>query len=292
MNKRDNFSKKKAAVIAERAAYLCSNPDCRMITSGPHSNESRSLKNGVAAHICAASVGGPRFDPNQTLEERTSVSNGIWLCHSCSDLVDKDPEKYSKEILISWKTTHAEFLENERKHNSQNNYGHGGKGGEIFIFANQIIGRGKIRVDGGDGFPGGDAGRVHIESAVNNFTGEISAKGGNSFRPPVKINDNTQFEEIYAKSTGAQLRFLFVLRESMRLGGKGMDCGYVSNYFQNTISSMTNRYRGWITPFITAYLQEKGLVSVSNNFFSLNKSGEEFLEYIEAKRYSIEEKEL
>jgi len=55
---------------------------------------------------------------------------------------------------------------------------------------------------------------------------------------------------------------------------------------------MTDRYHGWITPFITAYLQENGLVSVSNNFFSLNKIGEDFLSYIEAKKYPIQEKGL
>ena len=78
----------------------------------------------------------------------------------------------------------------------------------------------------------------------------------------------------------------------MRSGGKGMDCGYVSRYFQNVIGSMTNRYNGWITPFITAYIQEKNLTIVSDNFFSLTKTGEEFLDYIKSKRYPIQEKEL
>jgi len=105
-------------------------------------------------------------------------------------------------------------------------------------------------------------------------------------------NEESFFERLYNKMTGAQLRFLFVLRESMKLGGRGMDCGYVSNYFQKIIKSKTDRYDGWITPFITAYLQENGLVSIADNFFRLNKIGEEFLTYIEKKKYKISEKVL
>lgn len=288
---RDNFTKEKAKIIAERAAYLCSNPECRMITSGPHSDNNKSLKNGIAAHICAASVGGPRYDPNQTPEERSSVSNGIWLCHNCSDLSDKDTIKYTTEVLIGWNKVHAEYIEKERKQNFSS-IGQGGKGGKIFIFTDQLSGDGLITVDGGDGLIGGDAGDMHIQARVNNFTGTVSAKGGKALKQSQTDTNNDFFEEIYSNATGAQLRFLRVLRESMRLGGKGMDCGYVSRYFQNTIGSMTNRYHGWITPFITAYLQEKDLVSVSNNFFSLNKIGIDFLVYIEARKYPIQEKEL
>ncbi len=105
-------------------------------------------------------------------------------------------------------------------------------------------------------------------------------------------NKNYFFEELYQKMTGAQLRFLFVLKESMKLGGRGMDCGYVSNYFQNIIKSKTDKYDGWITPFITAYLQENGLVTVADNFFRINKIGEDFLSYVESKAYKISDKEL
>lgn len=105
-------------------------------------------------------------------------------------------------------------------------------------------------------------------------------------------NKNSFFEKLYQKMTGAQLRFLLVLKESMKIGGRGMDCGYVSRYFQNIIKSKTDRYDGWITPFITAHLQENGLVSVADNFFRLNKIGEDFLNYIEGKRYKISDKEL
>ena len=66
--------------LAQRAGYLCSNPDCRRPTSGPHSDPKKALITGEAAHICAAAVGGPRYDANQTPEQRKAITNAIWLC--------------------------------------------------------------------------------------------------------------------------------------------------------------------------------------------------------------------
>lgn len=107
---RDDFLENTKRVLAERAAYLCSNPICRTLTVGPHSHPSKSLKDGIAAHICAAAPEGPRYDPNQTSEERRSIENGIWLCHNCSDLVDKDEQRYGKDLLLQWKQQHETFV--------------------------------------------------------------------------------------------------------------------------------------------------------------------------------------
>jgi hypothetical protein len=74
-------------------------------------------------------------------------------------------------------------------------------------------------------------------------------------------------ENLYKKMTGAQLRFLFLLREAS-VKGRGLDCGYVSRYFTNIIGSKTDRYDGWITPFITQYLQENQLLSVADNYYN------------------------
>lgn len=109
-NNRDDFAEATKRVLAERAAYLCSNPMCRSLTVGPHSSPGKSLKMGIAAHICAAAPDGPRYDPNQTQEERKSIENGIWLCHNCSDLVDKDEQRYPKELLTEWKQQHEIFV--------------------------------------------------------------------------------------------------------------------------------------------------------------------------------------
>lgn len=102
---RDEFLNTVKRTLAERVGYLCSNPNCRKSTSGPRSDPSKSVNIGVAAHITAAAPGGPRYDPNLSSEERRSHKNGIWLCQNCAKLVDNDPEKYTSELLYSWKSS-------------------------------------------------------------------------------------------------------------------------------------------------------------------------------------------
>ncbi|MFC0019514.1 hypothetical protein [Roseibacillus persicicus] len=61
----------------------------------------------MAAHIHAASEGGPRFNSSQTSDERSSASNGIWLCEFCASLVDKNHGvDFSPELLKQWKEIH------------------------------------------------------------------------------------------------------------------------------------------------------------------------------------------
>lgn len=107
---RDDFSAKDKRVLGERAAYICSNPDCRRPTIGPHSDPNASLKTGKACHIKAASSGGPRYDVTQSSDDRRNIQNGIWLCSVCSDLVDKDSAKYTAEKLYGWKREQEERL--------------------------------------------------------------------------------------------------------------------------------------------------------------------------------------
>ena len=57
----------------------------------------------MAAHIHAASRGGPRYDPSQTENERKHIENAIWLCQSCSVLVDRDSATYTADMLRNWK---------------------------------------------------------------------------------------------------------------------------------------------------------------------------------------------
>lgn len=107
---RDDFSPRTRRILGERAAYICSNPDCRDNTIGPHSSPDRSLDTGVAAHICAAAAGGPRYDPTQTAEERQSITNGIWLCARCSRTVDTDEQIYPAELLRRWRSEHEQWV--------------------------------------------------------------------------------------------------------------------------------------------------------------------------------------
>jgi len=112
---RDNFTAAVKKTLAERAGYLCSNPACLKLTAGPHSNPSKALLTGHAAHIYAASARGPRYNPAQTPGERRAIENGIWLCRECGDIVDKDMRGYTPTTLHRWKLNHETMLHEVRQ---------------------------------------------------------------------------------------------------------------------------------------------------------------------------------
>jgi len=99
----DDFPLSVKQVLADRAGLLCSREGCDQSTSGPRTDPAKSINVGVAAHITAASPGGPRYDPTLTPEQRSSAENGIWLCQTCAKLVDNDEARYSTSLLHSWK---------------------------------------------------------------------------------------------------------------------------------------------------------------------------------------------
>lgn len=106
---RDEFSEDTKRVLTLRVAARCSNPHCRKPTSGPNTDPAKVTNVGVAAHICAAAPGGPRYDAAMTPEERKSPCNGIWLCQTCAKLIDSDEKYYTKEMLHSWKNNAESF---------------------------------------------------------------------------------------------------------------------------------------------------------------------------------------
>jgi hypothetical protein len=92
-------------------------------------------------------------------EERCAPANGIFLCGSCADLIDKNSgADFSIELLNRWKTDHEKWVsENLNKRGT----GRGGEGG-----GGTIVGdRGTII--GGHGGDGGTHG--------------IGGKGGSGF---------------------------------------------------------------------------------------------------------------
>lgn len=103
MQNRDEFPVRVKEVLAKRVGTLCSNPQCCVPTYGPHTEPTKGLSKGAAAHIAAAAPGGPRFNPDMTPAERRDIGNGIWLCRSCADLIDTDPTRFTSEILHRWK---------------------------------------------------------------------------------------------------------------------------------------------------------------------------------------------
>lgn len=100
---RDNFTERTKAVIQNRAGNLCSNPECRVLTSGPTADPEKAVKTGVAAHITAAASGGPRYNASLTSEQRKSAQNGIWLCSKCAGFIDIDYLNYPATLLQRWK---------------------------------------------------------------------------------------------------------------------------------------------------------------------------------------------
>lgn len=103
MSARDDFLKPVRDLLARRVGYRCSNPNCRVLTTGPGDNSDGIVDVGVAAHITAAAKGGKRYDPHLTKEERASAENGIWLCQIHAKLVDDAPERFTVEVLREWK---------------------------------------------------------------------------------------------------------------------------------------------------------------------------------------------
>ncbi|GGJ36749.1 tetratricopeptide repeat protein [Streptomyces brasiliensis] len=100
---RDDFSRRVKETLAARVAFRCSNPDCSAVTAGPKLGEGGAVNLGVAAHITAASPGGPRYDPALTSTERSAEANGLWLCQNCGKLIDSDVTRYTVQTLCQWK---------------------------------------------------------------------------------------------------------------------------------------------------------------------------------------------
>lgn len=112
MKRPDDFKPETVRQVAERAGYICSNPKCRRLTIGPDkSNQVKSTKTGIGAHIYAASPSGPRFNISQTPQQRQSISNAIWLCATCSVLIDKNGgHDFPADHLKKWKKDHEGLI--------------------------------------------------------------------------------------------------------------------------------------------------------------------------------------
>lgn len=105
------FKQKVAEMIAYRAAYICSNPDCNTLTIGPAITES-NLKNkkGEAAHIYGEKPSAARYNSTPSINV-DSVENGLWLCANCHTLIDKNNGiDYSISQLFNWKKDHEDTI--------------------------------------------------------------------------------------------------------------------------------------------------------------------------------------
>ena len=106
---RAEFSNQTKRLVAERAGYRCSFPNCGKLTVGPARDPAKADNTGVAAHIYGAALSGlgPRGSSNLTKQELRSPQNAIWLCEHHASLIDKrQGEDHSPERLHSHKTLH------------------------------------------------------------------------------------------------------------------------------------------------------------------------------------------
>jgi hypothetical protein len=157
---RDDFSAPVKSALRMRAALICSNPDCRKQTAAPSESDPDSFVClGKAAHITAAAEGGPRYDASISTEARKAISNAIYLCGSCADLIDKNGGvDFPESILRQWKEQHELWV---RENLNRTPGGVGGEGGSGTIVGDRGL------VIGGRGGNGGVAG--------------VGGKGGSGF---------------------------------------------------------------------------------------------------------------
>jgi len=111
---RDDFPGEVIRISKLQAAFICSRPTCRRFTVAPSLTDEMLVQyNGKVAHITAAAPGGPRYDKDITEEQRRNISNSIFLCSNCADLIDKNNGiDYKTEALKEWKDTHHEWVLN------------------------------------------------------------------------------------------------------------------------------------------------------------------------------------
>jgi len=100
---RDNFNSTTINRLQKRVNSRCSRPSCRVPTNSPNSSNDDAVTIGEAAHICAASPGGPRYNNEMSVKDRRAAANGIWLCANCSTEIDRNPNEFSVETLQQWK---------------------------------------------------------------------------------------------------------------------------------------------------------------------------------------------
>jgi hypothetical protein len=104
---RDDFPAAVRNALAHRASHQCSFTGCGLSTSGPsEASLDAAIKFGVAAHVCAAAPGGPRYLASMTPNERSSISNAIWLCPTHAALIDRDSVTYTPQRLRDMKSAH------------------------------------------------------------------------------------------------------------------------------------------------------------------------------------------
>lgn len=105
------FSSATKEVVAKRAGYMCSFPNCSTLLVGPATNPREASFVGHVAHIFPATDVGPRATSGISQEQVQSPHNGILLCAHHHAVVDADRgSKYSPSILRGFKDIHEQRI--------------------------------------------------------------------------------------------------------------------------------------------------------------------------------------
>ncbi|QCJ96287.1 hypothetical protein DAA61_10575 [Bradyrhizobium sp. WBAH33] len=116
---------------------------CGKSTVGPSDEAPDAVANiGIAAHICAASPGGRRYDASMTPEQRAGIDNGIWTCADHGALIDRDDATYTVERLRAMKRAHEDRCAAEIGNASRSSFGTGEliALGPDLVFAGEMVG--------------------------------------------------------------------------------------------------------------------------------------------------------
>lgn len=105
------FDDKTKTIIAQRAGYRCSYPNCGRTLIGPGQTNHEHINIGEVAHIYSAVEKGPRTRGGLSNEELKRSENGIYLCRSHHRIIDRkaNSSKYTSDMLSRMKSKH-EFL--------------------------------------------------------------------------------------------------------------------------------------------------------------------------------------
>lgn len=93
-----SVTQKTVKILFARSKNRCAYPKCY---NAIVDNDGTVL--GDICHINAAKPTGPRFDKNQTPEERDGFDNLILMCKIHHKIIDANAQKYTSEVLLQFK---------------------------------------------------------------------------------------------------------------------------------------------------------------------------------------------
>ena len=105
-----SISLKTHKMIWGRSGNMCAFPDCKkkLVIDETSSDDPSVI--GEEAHIVAQKEDGPRGISSLSSEERDKYNNLILLCNIHHKITDDQPNEYSVEKLLEFKTNHEKWI--------------------------------------------------------------------------------------------------------------------------------------------------------------------------------------